>query len=557
MVCALVMTGCTPATTDLVPRNVVRIAIGEPQHLLPSRTSDSAGSQVLAALFTPLVAYDDKNQPYEVAARSVTTADNITWTVKLKPGYTFHNGEKVTADSYLDAWNYAAYGPNAQENSYFFERIDGYAAVNQAAQPVGAASSQRSSAAQPVGAASSQRSSADPDGGAGPEPAPVPETSKLSGLKKVDDLTFTVKLSAPFGEFRTMLGSTPFYPLPKAAFTSEGALRKDFEQAPVGNGPFRMKGTWRRGAPIEVRRYDGYAGEQPKVQGAIFKTYERQSAEYAELVGGGADVMTQVPAGKVAAARDDLGDRYQRRPAADIQFLAFPTYDKQFADPGVRRAISMAIDRDRIAESIFAGAQAPARSFVAPVAAGYRADGCGPACEYDPANARKLYAQAGGPARLRISYNADGGHKAWVDATCAQLAENLGVPCEGVAEPTFAALAARLDGRQSVGMFRMRSVMSFPSMADYLGGLYSTAGPSNYSGYSNPRFDQLVREGDATRKPADAIGKYQQAEDLLGRDMPVIPVRFSQADFAYSERVTNVRTDAFGRIDLTNIEYVG
>ena len=64
---------------------------------------------VLAALFTPLIGYDDKDQPYEVAAQAVSTTDNLTWTVKLKPGYTFHNGEKLTADSYLDAWNYAAY----------------------------------------------------------------------------------------------------------------------------------------------------------------------------------------------------------------------------------------------------------------------------------------------------------------------------------------------------------------------------------------------------------------------------------------------------------------
>jgi oligopeptide transport system substrate-binding protein len=524
MVCALTLAGCT-AGGDRTPRGAVRVAIGEPQHLLPSRTSDPAGSQVLAALFTPLVGYDDENQPYEVAAQSVTTADNVTWTIELKPGYTFHNGENVTADSYLDAWNYAAYGPNAQENTYFFERIDGYAALNPA----------------------------DPDGDAGPQRAPAPKTDRLSGLAKVDELTFTVRLSAPFGGFRTMLGSTPFYPLPKAAFADGGRLREGFEQAPVGNGPFRMKGTWRRGEPIEVQRYGGYAGEQPKVRGAIFKIYDRQSAEYAGLVGGDTDVVTPVPATSVATARDDLGDRYQRRPSAELNFLAFPAYQEEFADPDVRRAISMAIDRDRIAESVFDGAQAPARSFVAPVVAGYRAHGCGPACDFDPDNARKLYARAGGPARLRITYNADGGHKSWVDATCAQLAENLGVPCQGVAEPTFAALAARLHAKQPVGMFRMRSVMSFPSMADYLGALYSTAGPSNYFGYSNPRFDQLLREGDAARKPADAIGRYQQAEEILARDMPVIPLRFSQADFAYSERVTGVHTDLFGRVDLTTI----
>src|SRR5690606_32060981 len=153
----------------------------------------------------------------------------------------------------------AAYGPNAQENSYFFARIDGYAALNQPAQTATKADQQ-------------------------------PAANKLSGLRKVDELTFTVKLSAPFGGFRTMLGGTAFYPLPKAAFTDDGVLRDDFEQAPIGNGPFRMKGTWRRGAPIEVERYDGFAGEPPKIRGVIFKIYDRPSAEYADLTGGATDV---------------------------------------------------------------------------------------------------------------------------------------------------------------------------------------------------------------------------------------------------------------------------
>ncbi|HZQ78391.1 MAG TPA: ABC transporter substrate-binding protein, partial [Acidimicrobiia bacterium] len=64
-------------------------------------------SQVRAALFTPLVGYDDASKPYELAADSITTTDNKLWTVKLKPSWTFHNGEPVSADSYLNAWNYA------------------------------------------------------------------------------------------------------------------------------------------------------------------------------------------------------------------------------------------------------------------------------------------------------------------------------------------------------------------------------------------------------------------------------------------------------------------
>src|SRR3954465_8701905 len=113
--------------TEAANSNVV-IGISEPQHLIPSNTTESSGSEVLAPLFYPLLNFNEKNEPVTVAAESITPDKaNKVWTVKLKPGFTFSNGEPVTSDNYIDAWNYGAYGPNAQLGSYFFSRIDGYA----------------------------------------------------------------------------------------------------------------------------------------------------------------------------------------------------------------------------------------------------------------------------------------------------------------------------------------------------------------------------------------------------------------------------------------------
>src|SRR5688572_2034305 len=85
---------------------VVSIGIAEPQHLLPGNTHETSGSQVMAALYTPLVDFDEANKPFEVNAESITTTDNKTFTIKLKDGWTFHNGEPVDADSYINSWNY-------------------------------------------------------------------------------------------------------------------------------------------------------------------------------------------------------------------------------------------------------------------------------------------------------------------------------------------------------------------------------------------------------------------------------------------------------------------
>src|SRR6185369_10970675 len=127
---ALLAAGCSSGSsdTDATVPNTISIGIAEPESLIPTNTTESNGSQVLSSLFYPLVRFDEKSTPYTVAAESIThDKANKVWTVRLRSGFTFSNGEPVTADNYINAWNYGAYGPNAQLASYFFSRIDGYA----------------------------------------------------------------------------------------------------------------------------------------------------------------------------------------------------------------------------------------------------------------------------------------------------------------------------------------------------------------------------------------------------------------------------------------------
>jgi oligopeptide transport system substrate-binding protein len=98
--------------------------------------------------------------------------------------------------------------------------------------------------------------------------------------------------------------------------------------------------------------------------------------------------------------------------------------------------------------------------------------------------------------------------------------------------------------------------MDYPLMENYLGPLYGTTGSSNYYGYSNPAFDNLVKEGSAAPTPEAAIQKWQQAEDILAKDMPVIPLRYGQNTYGHSEKVTNVEVDAQQRVNLYKIEVV-
>ena len=504
---------------------VVSIGIGEPKFLIPSSATETNGHNVLSALFTPLVEYDDQFRPIELAAESITSPDNKVWTIVLKPGWTFHNGEPVTSDSYINAWNAGAWGPNAHDGNYFFDKIQGYADMN-------------------------------------PRDArTAPTARKLTGLEKVDDLTFRVTLTEPYVNFKSMLGYAAFFPLPDVAFTdvADNVIDPRYQEAPIGQGPFRMKGTWQHDQLIETERYEDYAGAaKPHIAGVAYKIYQQVPTQYQDLLADQLDVVPRLPIENIGSARADLGDRYQQSPASVIQTLAFPTFDKHFADVRIRRAISMAIDRDEIASKVFLDAQKPLRSFVSPVVPGYRENTCGEWCVFDPQKAKALFEQAGGAkavgGRVEIAYNVDGGHKPWIDATCNQIRANLGVECLGNPQPKFAEMLTKVEKRQPVGMFRMGWVFDYPAMENYLGPLYTTYGSSNYYGYSNPNFDRLVAQGDRAATPEEATTFYQRAEDILARDLPMLPLRYEPNNFGYSTRVTNVHLDLFNLVDLFRIE---
>lgn len=508
-------------------RNVVSIGIGEPKSLVPTRANEANGSQVLAALFTPLVEYDAGFSPVPLAAESITTDDNRTWTIRLRPDWTFHDGEPVTADSYINAWNAGAYGPNAHDATYFFEKIEGYADLNP------------------------------------PDASTPPAAKKLRGLERVDDLTFRVTLAEPYVNFKSKLGYTVFYPLPRAAFldVENNVLDPGFQEAPIGQGPFRMHGRWQHDQLIETRRFEAYAGPvKPKVEGIAFRIYQQLTTQYQDLLAGQLDIVPQIPIENIGSAPADLGDRFRQSPSSTIQFLAFPTFDPRFANADIRRAISMAIDRDEITTTLFRGSQVPLRSFVSPIVPGYRENSCGPACQLDRAAARALFEAAGGAAavggRIEIAYNVDGGHKPWIDATCNQIRTALGVECVGNPQPKFSELLVKARNREPLGLFRMGWIFDYPAIENYLGPLYTTTGSSNYYGYSNPEFDRLVAAGDRAATPEEALVQYQMAEDILARDMPVVPLRSMLNNYGFSSRVRGVELDLFNQVRLLQLELV-
>jgi oligopeptide transport system substrate-binding protein len=502
-------------------KRILKIGIGEPKHIFPANAGESEGGQVVYSLFAGLLDYDKDNKPYNVIADSITTTDSTVWTIKLKDGFTFHNGEKVTSESFIDAWNWGAYGPNASDVNPYYAQIKGYTEINPG------------------------------------KNAAAPTTKKLSGLAKIDDLTFTVTLASPFADFSTELGYTAFYPMPKAAFDSSGNVTKAYEDAPIGNGPYKVKGQWNHNQSIETTRFDGWKGNKAKAAGLTFKIYLDQAAQYADTLAGTLDADKSIDSTNLGNAKNDFGSRYKSSPSSYVGYMAFPLYDANYANPDVRKAISMAIDRDQIVKTVFYGAYQVAHSFISPAIPGYRKDTCGEACTFNAAAAKALYKSANGPSALQISYNNDGGHKEWIEAVCNQLKNTLGVTCEAKPEAKFPDLLQKLKEKTpGIGMFRSAWSMDYPSMYDYLQPLFATESipDPNHNSYSNPAFDTLLKQGTAATNQADAIKIWQQAEDLLVKDLPRAPLWYRPNNYVTSKKVKTVDVNLFGWVNPYTIE---
>jgi len=503
------------------------IQIGEPQNpLVPGNTTEQSGDRVVNALWTGLAKFDeDNNLEYTGVAESMESEDNTVWTITLKDGWTFHDGSPVTAESFVKAWNFTAASGNAQEGSSFFNKIAGYEDVQA-----------------PVDPATGEIS--------GPAAA-----TEMSGLEVVDDQTFTVTLSAPFAQFPTIVTYNPFYPLPEAFFEDPDA----FGSKPIGNGPFQAEEEFVEGQGITLTRYEDYAGDNAaQAESVEFRVYAETETAYTDAQDGNVDIVEVIPPDAISTAEDDFGDRFIRTQSSQITYLGFPTYDQRYADPRVRQAISMAIDRDAISEAIFEGTRTAADSFMPPVIDGYREGAC-EFCALDVERANDLLDEAGFDRTqpVELWFNSDGAHAAWMEAVGNQLRENLDVEFILNGNLLFSEILDRFEAGTVTGPYRIGWSFDYPSAESYLAPLFTTGASSNYSKYDNPEFNALVAEGDQAGDPEAAIAAYQAAEDLLVQDMPWAPLFFTEIQSVHSENVENVTLDLFQRVDVASVTVVG
>jgi oligopeptide transport system substrate-binding protein len=493
--------------------------------LIPGATSEVCGGDIIDAMAAKLVRYNTENAaPENDIAESIETDDNKTFTVKLKPGYKFHDGTDVKAKNFVDAWNYTAYGPNGQAGSYFYSPIAGY------------------------------KDTQCPDA----ECKEQPKAKTLSGLKVVDDTTFTIQTSEAVSNLAVRLGYSAFAPLPDSFFADP----KAFEKKPIGAGPFKMDSV--SNTEFVLSKFAEYGGQTPaNVDKLTFRVYQDSGAAYADAVAGSLDYIDEsnIPDDQFVgdAYKNDFPDRNSQREALVNGWITFSSADPQLKDNvELRKAISRAIDRELIVKQIFNNTRTPATGWVSPGVDGYKAGTCGDSCVFDPAAAKAAFDAAGGyEGTLTMTYNADSPNKAWSEAVCNSIKNTLGVEC--VATPTvdFATFNRKVDANELKGIFRSGWQADYPSIENYLTPLYSKGAfppGSNWSRYNNPEFEALLTQAAAAPTTEEANGLYQQAEALLARDFPTAPLWYNKTTAVWSDRVTDVNVNAFGVLDFSAIK---
>ena len=513
---AMMLSGCGSSSSSSSDSNIITAYNSEPQkNLIPSNINETGGGKPADLLFARLVSFDAKGNPSNEIADSITPNKDATqYTIKIKD-WKFANGQTVKAENFTKAWSYAANAKNAMLCSSFFNTIAGYDDLQKTSGLKG--------------------------------------TEQLSGLKVVDDKTFTVTLSQPDSVFPLKVGYTAFAPLPDSLFKSAKAA-KDFGQNPKDGctGPYVFD-HWDHNKEIGMLKNASYTGNR-KAQndGVTFKVYTSDTAAYSDIQAGNLDVMESVPAAQTKTFEKDAKVQAYNKAGSVIQTFTIPSNLEHFqtnTEEGQlrRQAISMAIDRSAITDKVLSGTGTPALDFTSPMTPGYSKSLKGnDVLKYNKAKAKELWKKADAiskfTGKLTFSYNADGGHEPIYKAVVNSINNTLGSEVAATNPmPTFNEFRDAVTNRKMTGAFRTGWQPDYPSAENYLFQIFDSKAAdgngSNDGDYKNSEFDAILDKAYATTDTDEANKLYQQSEEILLKELPAFPLYNANAYGVASKNV--------------------
>lgn len=481
--------GVGPAAAD--PTTLRRGNGADPDTLDPQRARTDSTFNVLRDLFEGLTAVGPDGHAVPAAAESWTvSADGREYTFQLREGLRWSNGDALVAGDFVAGMRRLVDPATASQYAQVFEPVVNAAAITR--------------------------------GELG--------TGQL-GVSAPDDRTVVIRLANPAPYLLGLLAQPGAFPVHGPTLAAHGM---EFARPGrlVSNGAFVLE-DWVVGSHVSVRRNRNYWNDAAtRLERVRFVHHADAGTEFRQYRAGELDVSYVVPPQQYAWIREHLPGELRVTPQLSVYYYGFNLTRPPFKDdPGLRRALSLVIDRERLTSAVTGVGEAPAYGWVPRGVADYtpqQFDYAGRSYEERVREARELYRAAGyspeRPLRVEIRYNSGEVHNRLAVAVAAMWKDALGVEASLYAEE-FRALLQSIQAREDTQVFRSSWVGDYNDAYSFLQLLQSSFG-INLTGYSNPRFDELlaqaVKQPDLARRRA----LLEEAERVMLADHPVLPLYF-------------------------------
>lgn len=474
---------------------------GDPESLDPHKTSTVTEANILRDLFNGLVAQDAKAELVPGAAESWTVSeDGLTYTFKLRAGAVWSDGSPVTADDFVFAWQRVVSPDTAAEYAYMLTPIVNAEAIT----------------------------------------AGTKKPEEL-GVKAIDASTFEVKLNATTPYFLEMLTHQATYPVSRANVEKFGA---DFTKPGnmVSNGPYTLTAFTPNDHITLTKSATFYDAANVKIDTVNFYPTEDRSAAIKRFEAGELDMNDDFPTEQLADMKVKFGDQVKIGPYLGTYYYAFKTDKAPWDNPVLRQAISMAIDRDYLAEEVWQNTMIPAYSFVPPGITNFTASPTDYAdmSQLDREDKARGILEGLGytvdkPLKMEIRFNTSENHTNTAVAIQEQL-KPLGIEVSMI-NTDGATHYGYLESKGDFDIARAAWIADYKDPENFLA-LCKTGAGNNYGQYSNAEYDGLLAEAAATADPATRMGILQKAEQKgVAEDLCVVPLLFYSYHSVVSDSV--------------------
>ncbi len=478
-----------PAGTQLADKQeLVRNNGSEPASLDPHKVESDVEFNIISDLFDGLVSVSPTGEIQPRLAEKWENKDNTVWTFHLRPGITWSDGTPITAEDIVWSW----------QRLVDPKTVSPYASYPGSMRIVN-----------------------------GTDIAEGKKAPESLGVKAINDATLEVTLTQPNAAFLAMLAHPSLVPIDKVLVGRFGEKWTKPEHF-VSSGAYTLSQWVVNERIVAVRNPHYWDNAHTVINKVTYLPISSEAADVNRYKAGEIDIVYTVPINQFAQLKKTLGSELDVSPQLATYYYQFNTTRPPFNDARVRRALNLALDKDIIAGKVLGQGQRPAWLISQPDIGGVKLqtpDYASWPMDKRIAEAKKLLAEAGfndsHPLSFNLLYNTSESHQRIAIAASSMWKKNLGVEAK-LQNQEWKTMLDTMH-THNFDAVRYAWIADYDDAATFLN-TFRTGDSQNTTQYSNPDYDRALVNA-AKSKTAQERGKfYQQAEDLLGRDVPAIPV---------------------------------